>query len=389
MTEDKITTEREGKISASGGERLYNCLGSAIAERKALASGQVENISDEAAEGVLIHEALESEDFSQLDESGLTIAQNLEKMREKAVAEWLASIGNPKDVKPTILKEERCWIRDAKGKKIASAKVDYAMIIRPFCIIINFKTGYLPFTPARRNIQARLEALAVASEYSPLIRVRAAMAGYRFLGNYDCSDYSATDLDQAKRELEFNLWRASQTDAPRVPGTWCSWCKAKAYCREAAAYSLLPVPVAKDPKDVVAAVAQLSPADLAFLHSKKALAEKVFEAVDVRLRALPREVLNEVGLDLGTPGSSRSVEDIQKCWQALYAEGMTEEEFRSTCKAVIGRIEAVMVPKIRASRPNITSDAAAKKIVGKIIEPSVETKPKAAPLIPFKKQIEE
>lgn len=381
--------EREGLASASGGERLYNCLGSVVAEREALASGQVENISDEAAEGVAVHEALETEDFSQLDESGLTIAQNLEKMREKAVAEWLASIGNPKDVKPTILKEERCWIRDAKGKKIASAKVDYAMIIRPFCIIINFKTGYLPFTPARRNIQARLEALSVASEYGPLIRVRAAMAGYRFRGNYDCSDYSATDLDKAKQELEFNLWRASQVDAPRVPGSWCSWCKAKAYCREAAAYSLLPVPIAnKSPQDIVAAVAQLSPADLSYLHSKKALAEKVFEAVDTRLRSLPREVLNEVGLDLGTPGSSRSVEDITKLWNILYSHGVTQEEFVSVCKAAIGKVEALMVPKIRATNPAMTSNEVAKKMVAKLIEPAVETKPKQAPLIAYKKQIE-
>lgn len=375
--------ERGGLPSASNLHRRYLCPGSEALEAQAPESTP----DDVAQEGQDIHQALEDPEFVELDEHAASVAEHLKLMEKEAIADWMKHIGIAGHTEP--IRELRLWITE-KGKRIASAKPDLFVISRPHeSFVCDFKSGYLPVTEARRSIQARIQAVALNDEYGPFKRIRAVMAAYRFRGNLTVCDYGPDDLKRAKEELRFNLWRSSLPDAPRIPGIdQCRYCRGKSFCREAAAYSLLPVPVARDEKDVVAAVAQLSPADLAFLHGKKSLAEKVFEAVDIRLRSLPREVLNEVGLDLGTPGSSREVTDIQKCWSLLFQQGMTEDEFRSACKVAIGKLETAMVPKIRSRRPEITSNEAAKKIVGKIIEPAVEHKSKSAPLIAYRKPLE-
>lgn len=375
--------ERRGLPSASGAEKLYMCAGSFKAEQEAPDTEP----TDEAIQGSEIAEALENDDFTALDEEGRNIADKLKEMEAQALEAW--RISNRLEARAiTTAREERLWVRGEDGKTIGSAKLDVFWIQDGHGLGIDDKSGYLKVTASHRNYQLRVQALALFDEY-PVAKIRVGTAQYRFRGHLDICDYDLKALQMAKKEYEFAWWRAQQPHAPRQAGSWCRYCKAKPYCREAAAYSLLPVPIAKPGMDIAAAVAQLTPQELAFLHEKKAIAEKVFEAVDTRLRSLPREVLNEVGLDLGKPGSSREITDIKKLWNLLYAQGVTQDEFISLCKAAIGKVEALMVPKIRAANPAMTSNDAAKKQVAKLIEPAVETKPKAAPLVAYKKQIEE
>lgn len=380
MTEDAIHTERKGLPSASGAEKLYMCAGSFKAEQEAPDTEP----TDEAIQGSEIAEALENDDFTALDEEGRNIAERLKALEIQAFEEWAPKTGATSHPN----REERLWVRGDDGAAIGSAKLDVFWISGKNALGIDDKSGYLKVTASHRNYQLRVQALALWCEY-PVTQIRVGTAQYRFKGHLDICDYDLKALQMAKKEYEFAWWRAQQPHAPRVPGPWCRYCKAAGFnCPENAAYALLPATVLRGDLSVEEAVAMLSPEKLAFLKDRAAIIRKTLDAVENRMRALPKDVLNAVGWDLGKEGSSREITDIQKCWSMLFQEGMTEEEFRSVCKAVIGRIETVMVPKIRASRPSVTSNEVAKKIVGKLIEPAVETKPKAAPLVAYKKQIE-
>lgn len=381
-----VQDERAGLISASSGERRFNCAGSKALEDQAPEGTP----TDEAIQGDEIHEAKKNEDFTGLDEEGRTIAEQLTVLEQRAYAEF---VQNTKE-EPFMLREERLWIKDRKTKqRVASAQIDVGWIGKKNALVIDLKTGYLAVTPAYRNIQSRIQALAVWHEYPSIDRIVVGIAAYRFKGTLDMVDYSLDALKQAEQELFFHVWRSQQPHAPRVPGAWCKYCRAKAYCPEATAMTMLPaVPFGPEPmkkKDIPARVMDLTLEQLAFIHQRSAMIKNVLDAVSDRLKSFGPDDLATVGYKLEPGGTIREIPSIPKLWEAVWAAelGITVEEFQGCMKAFVGKVEELVASKIEArelaSNPEFTKKEA-KARAAKIIEPAVELKPKSPQLKPLK-----
>jgi hypothetical protein len=250
---------------------------------------------------------------------------------------------------------------------IASAKPDSHYVTNVDGLVLDFKTGYLPTTAASRNIQMRIQALALHHEFPHLRKVRAVLAQYRFGGMADFCDYNREDLQRAEQELLFKLWQAKQPHASAVPGPHCRYCRAKGFCREVAAYSLLPVvsvPLPTKPKltkdDIFAAVSQLQPKELLFLYERAGLLKEIGTAVSLRLKALPEDVLQDLGVRL-SKASRAEIKDLAKAHGLLIDTWLTQKEFEECCKLVLGKIEEKVVPKM-AEAEGITQKEAKQKL---------------------------
>jgi len=370
-----MVDDRRGLPSASSGDRLYNCPGSRALE----ALAPEDTPSGEAQEGTAIAEALEKETDEGLDESGKTIFQRLSEMEKQAIDEW----ANEKAIAPSkliIIREAgdrgRFWIRDRSDLHLlSSAKPDVVAHDSHQAIVLNHKTGYLDVPKARGNIQTRIEVLAVWHDIEGIVAVRGAIAQFRFRGKFSATDYDLALLKRAEQEHVFALWRSSEEDAPRVPGYWCKYCRAKAFCPQAASLSLLPVvampkaEIAK--KDIPAAVATLSLEQLGFLRHKSAMIENILDAVAKRLKTFSAEELATVGLKLEPSKGIRTLPDVQALWTALHAENVSEVEFRSVLRATYGAAQELIITKLQASDPSLT-EKEAKERADKILAPAVK-----------------
>jgi hypothetical protein len=379
MPEQSIADERRGLPSASGMDRVYNCPGSRALEKDA----PKEAPTDEALEGTEIAEALETANDEGLDEQGRAIAKRLADMEAKAIDDWCAEKQLPPSA--TVLhREERFWIYDRRTlNPISSAKPDVVATNHKAALTINHKTGYIEVPHARTNIQSRIEALSVWHSFDGEITdVRAAIAQFRFRGKFSATDYDLNFLNMAERELELGLWRSENSDAPRVPGFWCKYCRAKGFCPEARALTMLPavrmpsLEVAK--KDIAAQVAQWDLPTLAFLRHKKSFIENILEAVSTRLRTFSPDELATVGLQLVGSEGVRSLPDIQALWGELYKVGVTEDEFRSICKAPYGAAQTLLMDKLNKDKK--LTDTEAKKLADEVLAPAVKMAPRAAQL---------
>lgn len=382
--------ETQGLPSASGAERFYHCPGSITMEAQAPADVP----SDEALQGDEIHQAMESEDFTALDDEGRTIAEQLKVQEEKAVAKW------KQDAKETgkvsVHREERLWIKRSRTnpQPVASAKLDVLYIGDKSALVIDTKTGYLGVTPAYRNIQARIQALAVWHEFPRVHHVQAGISAYRFRGSWDPVDYYTPELVQSEQELMFNLWRAKQSYASRVPGKWCRYCKAVGFCPENAGMAMLPIVPFGDGKhkkaELLAKVETLDITQLAYIQERKSIIENVLEKVTARLKGFSAEELASVGLQLVPGGNVRTIPSVQAMWNLLFAESsvkFTIEEFQQCLKPVVTAIEEKLVEKLQARDGGTKKDALVK--AKRLMDPAIELKPKAPTLKPLKGELPE
>lgn len=360
--------EREGLPSASKMDRVAHCPGSVNAEREF----SQEEVTEVTQEGTDIHDLLHDEDapdaLEEIEENSVVIAERLKDLRDREVGKWRAG----KTGEEKILKEERFWLMD-KNRKLTSAKLDYAIIIGDSAFVLDYKSGYKPVTESHKNYQVRTQVVTLWKAYPNLKEIRGGTAAYRFRENFSMTDYSIGDLLKAERELRFILWRAEQPDAERIPGEWCDYCKAKANCPQAGAMSLLPVETVKDcsvvptDEEIRSSVAKLDLKQLAYLNSKKTLAEKVFAAVKTRLKSMPDSLLNKVGLkhkirDINKP------DDISGIFREFMHSGLLKkEECAGCCNIVIGRIVEIAVPRLMEKGVATKKDATLR--VKKMLEP--------------------
>lgn len=393
-TKPHVDTERGNLPSASGLDRVLNCPGSVAAERE-LPPMKEESYT---TEGTDIHAALETGDPSKLSGDSLQICEKLLHLADEAVRIWHEE--NKLDETKTLVgKEERFWIHDRRTlNPLASAKLDRCYVNFAHAeekprgsgewfqngrgLIIDYKSGFLDAPPAYINAQLRTQAVALWHEYPELQHVRVAIAHSRFKTTFDFCDYALSDLQAAEQEIVTGLWKSAQPNASRAAGTWCRYCKAQANCREAAAYALLPVsmmPIQPPFKDVSVMVSQLSVSDLGKIHSRKAIAERIFKAVAERLKSLPADDLASIGYALKTNNPTRDFPDVKQLFQLLSeAKFATSDEFLSWCSVRIGDMEDSIVKSIATTNKITQKDA--KGILASVIEPANQPQPRAPTL---------
>lgn len=349
-----MTDEREGLPSASAMYRVVSCPGS-VALVEACKPPELTTVV--AKQGTQIHDALYTGDTYALDDESAEIAENLKESETGIVNDWRKWLAftchHPSTAVEQWVREERIWIRDKSLNPICSAKPDYVTQIQSSALIIDFKTGFLPVTPAEKNWQLRTQAVAVHQEYGAT-HIRVAIASAR-LGkpHVDFVDYTLEDLKNAERDLLFQLWKAKQPDAPRHAGDWCKYCPAKAYCREAAAWSAVdvvsPTQTVTTKEQISLAVESMTPEQLVHVWRKRNIVEGVLDAIKARLKALPTEELETLGLRLKEGKKMTSVELNPSGYNMLLG-WIDETEILTSTKLSLDKVSSNMAARNKMSK---------------------------------------
>lgn len=350
------TDERGGLASASKMDRYKHCHGSFNAEQRYSQEEESEFLVRD--QGDEVHEVLETDSIDKLDDGEIKrIAAGVKKLEKKAIEDFAMNLGLTRkefDSEVQVIREERFWILDKDGNQIFSAKPDLVMIHADSALVVDYKTGYLPVTPAIRNMQIRTQCLAVWKNHPTLRHIRGAVAAYRLTGSLVQVDYELGDLFAAMRELTHILWRTRDPDAERVPGDWCRYCPAKANCPQAAAYALLPVVYIGDNvkvKDVPNRSLDLNLQQLAAIHKRKSIAGHIFKAVHNRLRNMTDAELATVLLK---KVKGRDIHNYSEHMLELYSRLVNEEwcsgeEFIASCSPSKEKLAAMIAPRIQES----------------------------------------
>lgn len=220
-----VPDERDNKPSASGFERVVNCPGSPAMEASALNIAPIIAESKIATQGTIIHEAVTTEDYSELGLTEEKVSDRLKHMESKAVSEWIEEQKLP-PANFTTIREDRFWVIHRKQlEPLTSAKVDYALVDKSAktCLLLDFKTGFKRVTPATGNWQLKVGLVALDQEFGPFEKARVAIAQHRVGEIFDSCDYTRADIDQAYAEIVFYLQRTKDAEAPRQPGHWCQY----------------------------------------------------------------------------------------------------------------------------------------------------------------------
>lgn len=376
-TQPFIDPERCDLTSASSWECKHFCAGSDALI--ATLPADARKSSGEAAEsGQRIHKALETGDDSELEMSEGEIKERLSKLEQDAVSSWTESILDPnRTYSPRVIRETRIWVTDGSNNKITSAKVDAAWVSLQHGIVLDYKSGYKLTTPAQRNLQCKVQAVALWQE-TGVSRIRVVIAQHRFSSMVTQADYTEEDLQRAYQEILYDDWHSKQPDAQRVPGKWCEYCAAKTICVENHTYATMPMAMAlpqppidlpaKAQKECVAlAVAQLTVEQLAFIERRRGIASKLFDAVRDRLKTLTPEQLVSVGFELSEGRNQLEVKSFAGLTEALYQMKdrgeLTAEEFAGAFEFSIGAVEKAVLPRRIAKAealmlPKLTAKAA-------------------------------
>ena len=307
--------DREGVPSASSMARTINCPG-----WKQLADQcPVPKEDGLATSGTKIHSAMETGEDGPLDLTESEITGRLRGLRQEAIDKWKFS-GPAGEI--VEIREKRIWLRDPRNlKRVASAKLDEALIADNSALILDFKSGFKPPTDAEKNWQIRTQVACLYDEFPNLTSVWAGFAASRVYDNLDLAVYGPEEAAHATLAIQHAVWASSLPDAARYPGAWCDFCPAKGHCREAAAYAgLVEYELgngAMTAADVSFAVAKLSPVGLKQVWERSSIIGKIVEAVKDSLKAMPAEELNLLGLMLKPGTERRSVSDNQGARERL------------------------------------------------------------------------
>lgn len=383
------TDERHGLPSASGAPRLVHCAGSPAAE--------AEHPGDEqtavALEGTLIHLALEKGQEDGLEVDAADVMQGLKRIELDAIDAWQKEFGIEQY---SLIREERFWIRDAKLNLVMSAKPDVTTIGKgangkTYALVLDFKSGFLDAEPASRNWQIKTQVIAVRHERPEVDYFRGAIIQHRFSSKYDPVDFDLAAIDQAWSELQFYIHLTKQPDAPRVPGSWCRYCRARGSCPQAGAFALMPqvaVPIS-DKEKAADMVKGLNVFQLESIRSRKSLIVAILDAVNDQMKQLPDDQLALVGLQLKPSNPARTIPNVQKAYELLVKEGMItddedgQQEFRTLCKVGVGDLEELIVPRVK-QKFGLKTINEAKEKTKKLIAPIIIGVAKEPQLKPLK-----
>lgn len=327
---------RMGLASASKFERLVNCPGS---QRLEATVTDIDESDADAERGTKIHRAFETGNTIELDEEEAEAYRAGVKFTEMLVNAW-------KDQWNIISqqegpREQRLWFHHPDTlDPLASAQLDRNYIAPPYALVVDLKSGWAThIQPAPKSWQLRFQALCLWKDRDDIHFIRVAHArALSKVGANDYCDYTEDDLRFSEQSILYRLWEASRPDAPCHAGHWCSYCKAKAFCPEAGAHSMLPSVIAgravqiESKEDAELAVATLAPADLLKVWQVSGVVTKIVEAVKRRLKGMTEAELAELGLALfpgmqldpitGTEACFKFLKDVQNwneadLWAAL------------------------------------------------------------------------
>ena len=320
-----MSDEREGKISASGMNRIALCPGSFTLE------ATMPRETNEAAEmGTRIHEWIAT------GKGNLTA-------EEKNLAEWC--IHFHKQVVETInagevtyvTTEKRLWFSDLFSGQID--RIDH--IGDEIAIVSDYKTGRMSQGSAESNFQLRAYAVLVKANLPKLKKIYVSIIQPRAETPYTIAEYDEDALLEAKSEISVIVNRAYALNAPRIPSPdACKYCKAKSICPEAGAK------VQEVAKTSPLSILELGDAQLAEYNDAADVAESVIEAIRTETRRRLNAGILIRGWELKAGRTTRAIENAQEAYEKLVTV-LDPSEFAQCCKVSVSQLEKAIVTHLK------------------------------------------
>jgi hypothetical protein len=317
LTEEK--DERRGKPSASNGEAYEACPG-----RHAMSAGLKDTRSEAADEGVRIHSWLEESAGIDLAPEELELAMTMREQRDMIIDLTFPKVRD----KGLLVKEKRLWYR---GKRF-SGKADLIVISGGVALVIDYKCGRIPVTPAETNGQMRWNVALMANHYA-FDEVTVALIQPR-CGPPSTYTYDKKAIKKARAKVTATL-RKMESNNPviRAGEKQCKYCKAKALC-----------PALQKKQDALMRISDvhaLTPVQLSEVLAVLPAVKAQCKAIEVHAKELLHENVNAIpGYGLTDPTVMRSVNDIVSAFKRLEgADLIDEEKFMECCSVKIGDLQ--------------------------------------------------
>lgn len=383
--------------SSSNLHRRKLCPGSARAEWQAMRAVMPPDADTPAAEeGTLLHwhDANPGASRDQLTPPQIRLLEKNARLRQQFLELQLPRLGISPDAPCREFVEQEfflCnesgvpWVNPLTGEHFPGHPdriLFYPVVTHPdlgrinVAIIFDSKFGFEPVTKADANLQLRSYAVMFAEHFDCAL-VLAAITQPRLAApdDFHAVEYSAADIVAGKQEILDLLITTLSPDAQRVPSfEACTYCKAKANCREAVA--------------VVAELAamkvnSLGIGDLENLADDMWLSQKVYAAWETRLKFIAEkkpELLKRFGLS--AESANREITNWLSAFDALHEAGLLHgdrpqafAEFLGCCKPSLPQLEE-MISKQRG----LTLDVATQR-TAQALGSLVAHKPKARSLV--------
>lgn len=328
-----IEDERQGLPSASGMQRLFLCPGSWNAERKC----PIDEESDDAAMGTMLHACMEQGTTPEDPEDAEAVAWCREM--EKALCEkHLGMKENWTDVQ--TVREVRLFERD----RLFSGKPDMVAVWDRKALVVDYKFGRIPVSPAECNLQ--LSALAVlvmdgheayhADEVFVCI-----LQPYASRKEPAVCRYTRESVEQARAFFRACIEQAQDEHAPLKPSEKaCRYCRAQSSCP---AVKLALVQVTSG--DLTAGWEEWSPEKRREAYDLAKLAKKWAASVESKVKADLRAEVEIPGLVLAPGKKAFTVTDAAAAFQilnGLFPDGITAQAFTGCCKVGITDLDKLV-----------------------------------------------
>jgi hypothetical protein len=229
-------------------------------------------------------------------------------------------------------RERRLWaLRPEDLSPLYSGQPDgVALWGEDLAAVWDFKTGRVPVPPAEINWQLRSLAALAAENYQVTERLVVAIIQPWVSPGLTVAEYSAKDIREAQDACEEVAVRALTPGQPRIPGEdQCRFCRAKAYCPEAAEFlrQRSQVTIADGPNGEVVDGRQLSK-----LLDALPLVRRLDKAIVARAKAMLAEHPDSVPGYRLKPGIPREkIVDVGGVWKRAAVLGIDGETFAKAC----------------------------------------------------------
>jgi len=345
-----MTDPRLGRPSASSMWRVANCFGSQTLITSLRQVGKYYELpSREAQSGDRIHNFLAFDALGGTAQAGdfietmtadeRAVAKKAAEIRDQLVNEWLG--GKPANGKPII--EKRFYYRQGITARF-SGQPDYVLIDGTRALDINYKTGRKEALSAADNLQLRTEIVLLKHNYPELTEISGVIDEPFVTWDPERVIYREADLLKAENQILGFVDRADWEKETRVPGPWCEYCPARAYCREARGYiQTIPNP------EVGAIMEQLPRGELGVqLWEKIKVAKKLLATLEETYEKILEDEPDALpGYLLPKEGKARRIVPYPAKLKTALAAYLNDEEIDGCAEYRLGKIEELIGIKHR------------------------------------------
>jgi len=321
-----MTDERDGKISASGINRIADCAGSFQLEQQC-PKGEASAAADM---GTRIHEwiATGKGDLTDEEREIGSLCINYHK-------EIIETI-NAGDV-THVTTEKRLWYGDLFSGQID--RIDH--IGDEIAIVSDYKTGRISQGKAHENLQLRAYAVLVKANLPKLKKIYVAIIQPMTDTPYTIAEYDKDALYEATLEIAKICLDAYSPFADRTPSPEaCKYCRAKSICPEAGGK------VRSLAKNSVESILVLTDDQLADYCDAADIAESVIDAIRSETRRRLNAGSQIRGWQLKSGRSSRSIDKPDQAYGIL-SEFLDPAEFAECCKVSVPSLEKAVTAKLQ------------------------------------------